>query len=85
MKKLLLLSALLIFACKNKNSPSKELKFNPDIGLITAKASCGICMFNMKGEKCELAVDIREINIMFQGHTLIVLEMLILKMAFVMQ
>jgi hypothetical protein len=51
MKKLLLLSALLIFACKhNENIPSKELKFNPDIELISAKASCGICMFakNMK-------------------------------------
>jgi hypothetical protein len=59
MKKLLLLYALLIFACKNKNTPSKELKFNPDIELISAKASCGICMFNMEGEKCELAVDIK--------------------------
>jgi hypothetical protein len=59
MKKLLLLFALLIFACKNKNTPSKELKFNPDIELISAKASCGICMFNMEGEKCELAVDIK--------------------------
>ena len=50
MKKLLLLYALLIFACKNKNTPPKELKFNPDIELISAKASCGICMFakNMK-------------------------------------
>lgn len=60
MKKLLLLFTFLIFACKhNENIPSKELKFNPDIKLISAKASCGICMFNMEGEKCELAVDIK--------------------------
>ena len=60
MKKLLLLSALLIFACKhNENTPPKELKFNPDIELISAKASCGICMFDMEGEKCELALDIK--------------------------
>ena len=59
MKKLFLLSALLVFACKyNENIPSKELKFNPNIELISAKASCGICMFDMDGEKCELAVDI---------------------------
>ena len=60
MKKLLLLSAILVFACKhNENIPSKEFKFNPDIEVINAKASCGICMFNMEGEKCELAVDIK--------------------------
>jgi hypothetical protein len=60
MKKLILLSTLLILACKhNENTPSKELKFNPDIELISAKASCGICMFEMDGEKCELAVDIK--------------------------
>ena len=60
MKRILILTAFLIFACKhNENILSKELKSNPDIGLITAKASCGICMFNMEGEKCELAVDIK--------------------------
>ena len=59
MKKLLSLCTLLIFACKNKNTPSMELKFNPDIELISAKASCGICMFDMEGEKCELAVDVK--------------------------
>ena len=58
MKKLLSLCTLLIFACKNKNTPSMELKFNPDIELISAKASCGICMFDMVAEN-ELAVDIK--------------------------
>ena len=61
MKKLVVLSALFIFACKHdKKVSTKELKFNPDIELIIAEASCGICMFNMEGEKCELAVKIKD-------------------------
>lgn len=33
-----------------------ELLPNPDIKIIKAEASCGICMFDMQGKSCELAV-----------------------------
>jgi len=60
MKKLLLLSVFLIFACKQSEKTStEELAFNPNIELISAQASCGICMLNMEGDKCELAVVIK--------------------------
>ena len=52
MKKLLLLSVFLIFACKQSEKTStEELAFNPNIELISAQASCGICMLNMEGDK----------------------------------
>lgn len=33
-----------------------ELTSNPDIEIIKAEASCGICMLDMEGKSCELAV-----------------------------
>ena len=33
-----------------------ELLPNPDIKIIEVEASCGICMFDMQGKSCELAV-----------------------------
>ena len=33
-----------------------ELLPNPDIKIIEVEASCGICMFDMEGKECELAV-----------------------------
>mgnify|MGYP000502565478 CR=1 FL=1 len=33
-----------------------ELLPNPEVETIKAEASCGICMFDMQGKSCELAV-----------------------------
>ena len=33
-----------------------ELLPNPEVEIIKAEASCGICMFDMQGKSCELAV-----------------------------
>jgi len=34
----------------------KTLKEKTEINLVKAEAACGICMLNMQGEECELAV-----------------------------
>ena len=38
----------------------KTLKEKPEINLVKAEAACGICMLNMQGEECELAVKIKD-------------------------
>jgi len=59
MKRLFLICALLVLACKKEKTTTRnELKFSTKMELIKAEASCGICMFNMKGKSCELAVKI---------------------------
>tara|TARA_B100001059_G_scaffold165481_1_gene165074 strand:+ start:991 stop:1323 length:333 start_codon:yes stop_codon:yes gene_type:complete len=61
MKKVLLICTLLILACKKvKKISTNELKYSAEMELIEAEASCGICMFNMNGESCELAVKIND-------------------------
>ena len=61
MKKLFLICALLVLACKEEKKISRnELKFNTEMELIKAEASCGICMFNMNGKNCELAIKIND-------------------------
>ena len=40
----------------------KTLKEKPEINLVKAEAACGICMLNMQGEECELAVKIKDSN-----------------------
>ena len=61
MKKLFLICALLVLACKEEKKISRnELKFSTEMELIKAEASCGICMFNMNGMSCELAVKIND-------------------------
>ena len=56
MKKLL---ALLIFI-PLVSFGQKTLKEKPEINLVKAEAACGICMLNMQGEECELAVKIKD-------------------------
>tara|TARA_B110000238_G_scaffold199530_1_gene246840 strand:+ start:2668 stop:3000 length:333 start_codon:yes stop_codon:yes gene_type:complete len=34
----------------------KDLTLSSDLPLIKVEASCGICMFDMEGKECELAV-----------------------------
>ena len=56
MKKLL---ALLIFI-PLVSFGQKTLKEKTEINLVKAEAACGICMLNMQGEECELAVKIKD-------------------------
>ncbi|MDC3350426.1 DUF6370 family protein [Flavobacteriaceae bacterium] len=56
MKKLL---ALLIFIAL-VSFGQKTLKEKTEINLVKAEAACGICMLNMQGEECELAVKIKD-------------------------
>jgi len=58
MKSLLLLIFIVPLSLYSQGASKKELQFDPNIQLIEAKASCGICMFDMDGFKCELAVNI---------------------------
>ncbi len=61
MKRLFLICVLLVLACKKEKKISiNELKFSTEMELIKAEASCGICMFNMDGKSCELAVKIND-------------------------
>lgn len=58
MKNLLVLILILPFSLHSQDTSKKEFAFDPNIQVIEAKASCGICMFDMNGLKCELAVNI---------------------------
>ena len=58
MKNLLFLIFIVPLSLYSQGTSKKELQFDPNIQLIEAKASCGICMFDMDGFKCELAVNI---------------------------
>ena len=58
MKKLTFLFLFIPILSFGQKPLKKILKFNPEASVIQAEASCGICMFNMKGKECELAVKI---------------------------
>lgn len=58
MRNLLVLIFILPIALQSQDTSKKELEFDPNIKVIEAKVSCGICMFDMDGSKCELAVNI---------------------------
>lgn len=55
MKKLILFVVTLPFVSFGQ----KKLKFNPTFNLIKAEVACEICMFNIEGQECELAVSIK--------------------------
>ena len=57
MRKLLILIFILPFSLHSQDTSKKVLDFDPNIQVIDVKASCGICMFDMDGFKCELAVN----------------------------
>tara|TARA_Y100001958_G_scaffold94304_1_gene64532 strand:- start:306 stop:638 length:333 start_codon:yes stop_codon:yes gene_type:complete len=67
MKSLLILIFILPFSLHSQDTTKKELEFDPNIQLTEAKASCGICMFDMDGFKCELAVNIDGIKYYVEG------------------
>ena len=58
MRKLLILIFIFPFSLQSQDTAKKELEFDPNIQVIEVKASFGICMFDMDGFKCELAVNI---------------------------
>jgi hypothetical protein len=69
MKKLLLgLLALVVFNTSNaQDTTIKKLVFNPNIPSYDVKASCGTCMFKMKGNSCVLAVKFKGKNYFVDG------------------
>ena len=56
MKKIILLLLFIPLGSFGQEKLKNKLNFNPDSVVIKAKASCGICMFDMQGEQCELAI-----------------------------
>ena len=67
MRNLLLIIFILPFSLHSQDASKKDLKFDPNIQVIEAKASCGICMFDMDGFKCELAVNINGAKYYVEG------------------
>lgn len=59
-KKILLVLLFIPIVSFGQEIFRNNLKFNPKINLIKAEAACGICMFNMEGKECELAVRIND-------------------------
>jgi hypothetical protein len=55
MKKILFF-LLIPFLSLGQNKIIKNLELKVDHPLIQVEASCGICLFEMEGEQCELAV-----------------------------
>ncbi len=69
MKKLLLgLFALIMFNSSNaQDTTSKKLVFNSQLPSYEVEASCGTCMFKMKGKGCVLAVKFQGKNYFVNG------------------
>ena len=67
MRNLLILIFILPFSLHSQGTSKKGLEFDPNIQLIEVKASCGICMFDMDGFKCELAVNIDRAKYYVEG------------------
>jgi len=65
MKKLLLLLLFIPLLSIGQEIYKNKLKFNSEINLIKTEAACGICMLNMEGKECELAVKLKIQNIMW--------------------
>ncbi|MDG1831038.1 MAG: DUF6370 family protein, partial [Flavobacteriaceae bacterium] len=60
MKKLLLLLLFIPLVSFGQEKFEKQLKFDPETHIIQAEVSCGICMFDMVGKECELAIRIKD-------------------------
>lgn len=69
MKKLLLgLLALIMFNTSNaQDTTNKKLVFNQEIPSYEVEATCGTCMFKMKGKGCILAVKFKGKNYFVDG------------------
>ena len=60
MKNLLFLLLFIPLVSFGQETFKNKLIFNPEMSLIKTEASCGICMLNMEGKECELAVKIKD-------------------------
>lgn len=69
MKKLLLgLLALIMFNTSNaQDTTNKKMVFNPKAPSYEVEATCGTCMFKMKGDGCLLAVKFKGKNYFVDG------------------
>lgn len=69
MKKLSLgLLALIMFNISNaQDTTTKKLVFNPNNPSYEVAATCGTCMFKMKGNGCILAVKFKDKNYFVEG------------------
>ena len=69
MKKLLfgLITLLLFTAANAQDTTNKKLVFNPKSPVYEVAASCGTCMFKMKGKECLLAVKFKGKNYFVDG------------------
>jgi len=70
MKKMLLsLITLLLFITANaQDSKSKKLVLNPKNPVYEVAASCGTCMFKMKGDGCHLAIKFKDKDYFVDAH-----------------
>jgi len=53
MKKIILLFLFIPLVSFGQETYKNKLKFNTEINLIKAEASCGICMLNMESKRIE--------------------------------
>ena len=67
MKKLTFLFLFIPILSFGQKPLKKILKFNPETSVVQAEASCGICMFDMEGKQCELAVKIKDSKYYVEG------------------
>lgn len=69
MKKLLfcLMALFLLNAANAQDSTHKKLIFNPKNPVYEVDATCGTCMFKMKGKGCVLAVKFKGTNYFVDG------------------
>ena len=67
MKKLLLLLLFIPLVSFGQEKFEKQLKFDPETHIIQAEVSCGICMFDMEGKECELAIRIKDSSYYVEG------------------
>jgi len=64
MKKLLLLLVMLVSFSSSyaQETTKKKLVFNPKNPTYEVEATCGNCMFKMKGDGCHLAIKLKGKN-----------------------
>lgn len=59
-KKILIILLFIPFLCFSQKTETNKLKFDPNKKTLKVGASCGICMLNMKGKECLLAVKYKD-------------------------
>jgi hypothetical protein len=56
MKKIIIILLFIPFLSFGQKTETNKLKFDPNKKTLKVEASCGICMLNMNGKECLLAV-----------------------------